>query len=83
MILIHDENIGCANIEILQKQIIDSVKRCRKDIDSEKCPSQMINLMETFDLIAELHSQVQDITEMLKIPFDVLVVVERESVKNK
>ena len=79
MIFIRDEiNEHFTDLEILQKQIINSIKQCRKDIDSEKCPSQMINLMETFDLIAELRSRVQDTTKMLKMPFDVLVVIEKE-----
>ena len=84
MIIIHDEiNGGSIDLKTLQKYIVKCIKKYQKDINDEKDSSRMLNLDETLDVIAAHQSALRYITEMEKIPFDVLVVVEREGAENK
>jgi len=79
MIIINDKSRGDAtNIKILQKQITGYIKNYRKNLDSEKCFPDIRT--ETLDLIAYWESQLRYLTEMQKIPFDVLIVIEKEEV---
>lgn len=79
MIFIRDEiNEHFTDLKIVQRQITNYIKRYRKDIDDEKDPSRMLNLDETLDLIAAYQSTLQNILEMQKVPFDILIVIEKE-----
>ena len=77
MILINDERIGwLTDIGIAQRQIRDTVKKYRKTLDTEVCPSH--TQAELLDAIVEGESELQYITEMQKIPFNLLIVIEKE-----
>lgn len=80
MILIYEERRKrFIDLNIVQRQISDAIKEYRKDIDDEKDPSDlMINLDESLDLISIYESELQDIKAMQKVPFDVLIVIQKE-----
>ena len=84
MILINDEKRGrFIDVKIIQRQLIEYIKDCREDIDA--CQKDFVDgkypplmLTEFFTAIAEARSQLQAVSEMQKIPFDVLIVIEKE-----
>ena len=81
MILIYEERAKrFIDFKILQRQITGYIKDYRKEIDDEKDPyKQSINLDETLDLIAVCETELEDVKEMQKVPFDVLIVVQEEN----
>ena len=80
MILIYDERNGGrvrTDIRILHKQTIGCIKKLRKDLDAAECLPMMQT--ETLNCIAFHRDELQDLTEMQKVPFDVLIVIQQES----
>lgn len=79
MILIYEERRKrFIDLNIVQRQISDTIKEHRKEIDDEKDPyAQSINLDESLDIISIYESELQDIKAMQKVPFDILVVVQK------
>ena len=77
MILIVDE-INERSIDVRRHliQITEFIEILRKEIDDEECLPQM--RAEDFDAIAFYQSQIQELTEIQKVPFDVLVIIEKE-----
>ena len=79
MIFMRDENNGhFINLKVLQGQFTSAIKKYQKDIDDGKCPSQLLNLDETLNLIEENQNELRNIIEMQKVPFDVLIVIQKE-----
>ena len=84
MILINDENSGhCTDIKILQRQITECINELREEIDERQkdfvdAEYPPLTLTEIFNSIAFFQSQLYDLGEIEKVPFDVLVVIEKE-----
>jgi len=76
MILVKEERTErLINIGTLQRQIRGIIKNYRKKLDDEGCfPDTQTEIL---DFIAICQSDLQYLTEMQKIPFDVLVVIEK------
>jgi len=64
------------DIRDFQADITEFIELLRKDIDDEKCLPEM--RMENFNAIAFYQSQLRDLTEMQKVPFDVVLIIEKE-----
>ena len=77
MILINDEDKGClTDLKTSQIEITEFIEILRKEIGEGECSP--LGLTETLGAIEFYQSELQYITEMLKVPFDVLVVIEKE-----
>ena len=77
MIFLIDKIRGWSlDIRDFQADITEFIELLRKDIDDEKCLPEM--QMEKFNAIAFYQSQLRDLTEMQKLPFDVVLIIEKE-----
>ena len=77
MMLINDENRNkFIDIEVMRIRIANHIKMLMKDVDDMKCPPQ--KHVETIDAILAYQCELDDLNEMVKMPFDVLVVVEKK-----
>lgn len=75
MILINDEKRGrFIDVKILQRQLTEHINDCREDIDS----CQKDNAAELLDDIAAARNTLRALSEMQKVPFDALIVIEKE-----
>lgn len=78
MIFMRDEISGhFFNLKVLQEQYTTAIKKYQKNIDNPECPSQLLNLDETLNLIEEYQNELRNIIEMQKVPFDVLIVIQK------
>ena len=77
MMLINDEKRRCfVDLELLRIRISDSIKTFQENIDDERTSPE--NRAFAYNALVEYQHQLDDILETEKIPFDVLVVVEKE-----
>ena len=65
------------DIRDFQAKITEYIELLRKGLDDGECfPNAQT---ETLDIIAFYQSQLQYLTEMQKVPFDVVLIIEKEA----